>query len=209
MAFCAWKLRRFIQWKKKMRSFYAALLVAACLMPAAGYGQSQEQLLADSRKVAGSLLQQLGARLRATLEEKGPEGSVSVCRIIAPNLAGQLSVETGWRIARVSLRTRNPLVGTPDPWEQKVLGEFDRRAAAGETPETLELGEVVEEPAGRYFRYLKAIPVTSLCVTCHGAKDQMSPFLADQLEKEYPHDRATGYVPGQVRGGVTVKRRLD
>jgi hypothetical protein len=192
-----------------MRALLAVLLGAACLLPVAAPAQTQDQLLADSRKVAGSLLQQLSVRLRATLEENGPEGSVPVCKSIAPELAGQLSRETGWRVARVSLRTRNPLLGTPDPWEQKVLAEFDRRAAAGEKPETLELGEVVEEPAGRYFRYLKAIPVSPLCVTCHGKADQLSPFLADQLAAEYPHDRAIGYVPGQVRGGVTVKRRLD
>ena len=192
-----------------MRALLAVLLGVACLLPVAAPAQTQDQLLAESRKVAGSLLQQLSVRLRATLEENGPEGSVPVCKSIAPELAGQLSRETGWRVARVSLRTRNPLLGTPDPWEQKVLAEFDRRAAAGEKPETLELGEVVEEPAGRYFRYLKAIPVSPLCVTCHGKADQLSPFLTDQLAAEYPHDRAIGYVPGQVRGGVTVKRRLD
>jgi hypothetical protein len=132
-----------------------------------------------------------------------------VCRNIAPELAGQLSRETGWRVARVSLRTRNPLLGTPDAWEQRVLAEFDRRAAAGEKPEALEIGEIVDEPAGRYYRYVKAIPVGSLCVTCHGPRDQLAPSIVEQLGKEYPHDRAVGYTPGQVRGGVTVKRRID
>jgi hypothetical protein len=192
-----------------MRSVLATLLAAACLLPASGLAQTQSELLTQSREVATSLLQQLGGRLRATLEEKGPEGSVPVCRNIAPDLAGQLSRETGWRVARVSLRTRNPLLGTPDAWEQKALAEFDRRAAAGEKPETLELGEVVEEPAARYFRYVKAIPVTGLCTTCHGAKEQMSPFILEQIATEYPHDRATGYAPGQIRGAVTIKRRLD
>jgi len=36
----------------------------------------------------------------------------------------------------------------------------------------------------------------------------MSPFILEQLGTEYPHDRATGYSPGQIRGAVTVKRRL-
>jgi hypothetical protein len=107
------------------------------------------------------------------------------------------------------LRTRNPLLGTPDPWEQRVLEDFDRRAAAGDKPDAIEFGEVVSEPAGRYFRYLKAIPVTGLCVTCHGQRDQLSPFIQDQLRAEYPHDKAVGYTPGQLRGAVTVKRPLD
>jgi hypothetical protein len=192
-----------------MRAALAALLGGACLLPAAGLAQTQSQLLSESRQVAGSLLQQLGGRLRATLEERGPEGAVPVCKTIAPELAGALSRETGWKVARVSLRTRNPLLGTPDAWEQMALAEFDRRVAAGEKSETMEFGEAVEEPAARYFRYVKAIPVTPLCLTCHGAKEQMSPFILEQLATEYPHDRATGYAPGQVRGAVTIKRRLD
>ena len=48
----------------------------------------------------------------------------------------------------MSLKTRNPLLGTPDAWEQAVLAEFDRRAAAGEKPETLEYSETVTEPQG-------------------------------------------------------------
>jgi hypothetical protein len=192
-----------------MRPISAAILAAACLLPAAVEADDDAQLLSESRQVAGSLLQQLGARLRSALEENGPEGAVPVCRNIAPELAGQLSRETGWRVARVSLRTRNPLLGSPDAWEQNALAEFDRRAAAGEKAEAMEVGEIVQEPAGRYFRYVKAIPVGPLCVTCHGPRDQISPFVVEQLAKEYPHDRAVGYTPGQVRGAVTIKRRLD
>jgi hypothetical protein len=188
-------------------------LGALALVTTIGIGPAQAaddaKLLNDSRETAVSLLQQLSAKLRASLAENGPEGSVPVCKSVAPELAGKLSRETGWRVARVSLRTRNPLLGTPDAWEQRVLESFDRKAAAGEKPDTLEFGEVVEEPAGRYFRYLKAIPVSPLCVACHGPRDQLSPFLQDQLKAEYPHDKGVGYSPGQIRGAVTIKRPLE
>jgi hypothetical protein len=170
--------------------------------------QQPAELLIQSREAAASLLQQLGAQLRTTLADSGPEGSVAVCKNIAPELAGRLSREKGWKIARVSLKTRNPLLGTPDAWEQKVLEEFDRKVAAGEKAEALEFGEVVNEPAARYYRYMKAIPVQPLCLTCHGTRDQISPSVMERLGADYPHDRATGYSPGQVRGAVTVKRPL-
>jgi hypothetical protein len=191
------------------RIIFVILGVAALLPAAAAHAQAQTQLMSESRETAASLLQQLSAKLRATLTDNGPEGSVPVCKNIAPELAGKLSRETGWRVARVSLRTRNPLLGTPDAWEQRVLEEFDRRAANGDKPESIEFGEVVNEPAGRYFRYLKAIPVSPLCVTCHGPRDQLSPFIQAQLHAEYPHDKAVGYSPGQLRGAVTIKRPLD
>ena len=146
--------------------------------------------------------------MRAELAKGGPDGAVAVCKDIAPELAGRLSRETGWRVSRVSLKTRNPLLGSPDAWEQRGLEEFDRRAATGEKAETLEVAEVVEEPAGRYYRYMKALPVQPLCLTCHGTAETIPPDVQQRLRTEYPNDRATGYRAGQVRGAVTLKRPL-
>ena len=112
------------------------------------------------------------------------------------------------KVSRVSLRTRNPVLGTPDAWEQKVLAEFDRRAAAGDQPDAIEFGEVVAEPAGKSWRYMKALPVMQLCTNCHGPADALSPAVKVRLQADYPHDKATGYSVGQIRGAVTVKRPL-
>ncbi|HXX10846.1 MAG TPA: DUF3365 domain-containing protein [Burkholderiales bacterium] len=178
------------------------------LSPLVASGQDADALLAASRETAGQLIQQLGAQLRAELAKGGPEAAVAVCKNVAPELAGRLSRETGWRVSRVSLKTRNPLLGAPDAWEQSGLEDFDRRVAAGEKAETLEVGEVVEEPAGRYYRYMKALPVQPLCLTCHGTAETIPPDVQQRLRVEYPNDRATGYRNGQVRGAVTVKRPL-
>jgi hypothetical protein len=86
--------------------------------------------------------------------------------------------------------------------------EFDRRLAAGEKPETLEFFEVVSEPQGRFQRYMKALPTQPLCLACHGDPAAMPEAVRATLAAEYPHDRATGYAAGQVRGAVTVKRPL-
>lgn len=171
--------------------------------------QTADDLLADSRAVSAQLVQQLGARLKQEMARGGPAGAIDVCSEIAPAIAGQLSRQSGARVARVSLKTRNPLLGTPDRWEQAVLADFDRRAAAGEKPEGLEHSETVTEPQGRYFRFMKAIPVQPLCLACHGTDATIAPEVAQLLEREYPHDRARGYSVGQIRGAVTVKRPLD
>src|SRR3954454_8854218 len=140
-----------------MRNLAVVWGLATVLFGAAARAQEPGQMLSQSRETAVSLLQQLTTRLRATLAENGPEGSVPVCKTVAPELAGKLSRETGWRVARVSLRTRNPLLGTPDAWEQRILEDFDRRAAAGDKPEGLEFGEIVNEAAGLFFGSLKAV----------------------------------------------------
>ncbi len=120
----------------------------------------------------------------------------------------ELSRKSGGRVARVSLKTRNPLLGQPDAWEQQVLAEFDRRAAAGEKIESLEFSGSTNEPRGRYFRYMKAIPVQLLCLTCHGKADNIPDQVRARLAMEYPHDRAIGYELGQVRGAVTIKQPI-
>ena len=189
-----------------MRVLHVVLLCV--VLGLASRAPAVEEQVASARKVAGDLVQQLGARLRAELAQGNAESAIAVCKEIAPQLAGRLSRETGARVARVSLKTRNPLLGSPDAWEQRALAEVERRAAAGEKPETLEVSEVVEEPAGRYFRYLKAIPVQPPCLICHGTPEMIAPAVRERLRADYPHDQATGYTPGQIRGAVTIKQPL-
>jgi mono/diheme cytochrome c family protein len=160
------------------------------------------------RTTAAELIQHLGAALRQEMASGGPEGAVRVCRDTAPALSGELSRKSGMRVVRVSLKTRNPLLGTPDAWEQQALAEFDRLAAAGVAAQTLERTEIVSEPQGRYLRYIKAIPVQPQCLACHGASESLSAGVQAMLAAEYPHDLAIGYSPGQIRGGVSIKRRL-
>lgn len=183
-------------------------LVAALGLSASAMAQDIEQLTAVGRAHSAHLIQELGTQLRQELARGGPDAAVSVCKDVAPEIASRLSRESGSRIARVSLKPRNPLLGTPDTWEQAALLEFDRRIASGAQAETLEAAEIVAEPQGRYFRYTKAIPVQPLCLTCHGTAAAMPEAVKQRLREDYPHDRATGYQSGQVRGAVTVKTFL-
>lgn len=190
---------------------WAGFVLAAASFSATGLNamaDDPDARLAASRETAGQLVQQLGGELRKELAAGGPDSAIKVCKTIAPEIAGKLSREKGARVARVSLRVRNPLLGTADAWEQRVLADFDRRVAAGEKAETLEFGEIASEPDGRYWRYLKAIPVQPMCLSCHGAAESIPAAVKAQLGVEYPHDRAVGYSTGQIRGAVTIKQRV-
>ena len=183
-----------------------AVFIAAMFLTATS--QAEEQLLTQSRAVALTLMQELGAALKKEIAAGGPESAINVCADIAPTLARKLSLENGWRVTRVSLKARNVMLGTPDAWEQQRLAEFDTRVAAGEGADKLEYSATVDEPGGRYFRYLKALPVQPLCLACHRQTSQLSESVKTNLAKIYPHDRATGYALGQVRGAISIKRLL-
>ena len=182
-----------------------ALLAAGAMQVAA---QEDAARLEEARKMAGTMVQTLGGRLQAAIKEGGPAAAIGVCTTVAPTLAGELSRQNGVKLTRVSLRVRNPLLGTPDAWEQGVLQSFEARLAKGEAADKLEFAETVTEPAGKYFRYMKALPVQPVCVNCHGDAANLAPEIKERIAREYPADCATGYLPGQIRGAVSVKRPL-
>ena len=186
------------------------LVAATILMAFAAPVLAQDAALAafrdEARKTSAEFGQKLGGELKKALEAGGPEAAIGVCKDVAPAISSELSRRKGWRVTRVSLKARDPLLGLPDAWEQKVLADFDRRAAAGEKPETLEFAEAVSEPQGQSLRYMKAIPTQELCLTCHGPADRIAPGLKQKLAEQYPHDKATGYSVGQVRGAFSIKQ---
>lgn len=185
-----------------------SLVLAAALAAPAGWAQDVGVLTDDARRVAAQMQKTLAGTLMSEINSGGPASAIAVCKTIAPSVANDLSLAKGWKVSRVSLRVRNPVLGTPDAWEQRALKSFDERVAKGEAADALEYAEIVSEPGGRYFRYVKALPVAPLCTNCHGTADKIPPAVKERLTAEYPADRATGYEVGQIRGAITVKRPL-
>lgn len=180
------------------------LLAAALLASLPAFA---DDLLPEARKVASTVPPKLLAVLTAEIGKSGPEGAIGVCREQAPQMAKAASEQTGWSIRRVSLNNRNPKA-VPDAWERAILQDFDRRAAAGESPATLEKGEVVTEDGKKSYRYMKALPTMDLCLKCHGVQDSLSPAVKEKLAALYPQDKATGYSAGQIRGAMTIRKPL-
>ena len=165
-------------------------------------------LTAETKKAVMPVVPKVVAAMQAAVAEKGIAGAIPVCKEVAPQLIKEKRLETGWDIRRVSLKTRNAERGTPDLWEVRQLADFNIRAANGEKPETLEKSEVVTINGKPVFRYMKALPVADVCMKCHGPAEALDAGLRAKLAENYPHDQATGYTPGQIRGALTVKRPL-
>jgi hypothetical protein len=162
----------------------------------------------EARAVAKNFAVTLGGELKKALRDQGAPAAIAVCKDTAPAIGSQLSRTNGWRVTRVSLRARNPMIGAPDVWEQKVLADFDARQARGEKVDTMEYAETVSEPQGKFFRYLKPMATQELCLTCHGAKENIPEPVRNALATTYPRDTAVGYTLGQVRGAISIKRAL-
>jgi hypothetical protein len=185
-------------------------LLSITLMLAALPALAQDigALTADTKKAVLPVVPKVVAAMQEAVAEKGVAGAIPVCKEEAPALIKEKRKETGWDIRRVSLRTRNADRATPDLWEVRQLADFNIRAANGEKVDTLEKSEIVTIDGKPVFRYMKALPVGDVCLKCHGPVDTLDAGLKAKLAESYPHDQATGYAKGQIRGALTVKRSL-
>lgn len=179
------------------------------IVPASAGEENLDALQSEARRAAMRLLEQIRGEVNRELDQTGPIRAITVCKYSAPEISSAISRQTGMRVTRVSLRPRNRMLGEPDSWEQKGLLDFEKRLAKGEKIETLEASQVVSEPTGRYYRYLKAIPMAQPCLACHGPVAGIPEGVKAQLAADYPHDRAVNFQQGQVRGAVSVKKPLD
>lgn len=165
----------------------------------------ETKMLDEARSVASAVPPKLLQVLSAEIAQSGPASAVGVCNEKAPQMAKTASQQSGWAIRRVSLLNRNPKA-VPDAWERAALEEFDRRAAAGESPATLEKSALVEEGGRKEFRYMKALPVQQLCLSCHGSTEAIPADVATKLHALYPDDKAVGYSVGQIRGAMMIRK---
>jgi hypothetical protein len=157
-------------------------------------------MVAQAQALAGQFVGALLPTLQAAMQEGGPVQGIQVCAEAAPRIAADLSLASGWQISRVSLRARNQQTAVPDAWEAEVLSDFDLRQRAGEPAGQLNQAAMVNGQ----FRYMQAQPTGELCLTCHGSS--ISSDVRAALAQHYPADTATGYVAGQVRGAISLRK---
>lgn len=170
--------------------------------------ENLQLLIEEARKASTQILTQIRGEVVKELERTGPIRAVIVCKYSAPEITSAISRQTGMRVTRVALKVRNRALGEADPWEQKAILNFEKKLSNGEKVEAMEFGEIVTEPAGKVFRYAKAIPVAEPCLECHGPHAGLSDAVKMQLANEYPFDKAVGFKKGQIRGAVSVKKSL-
>ncbi len=166
--------------------------------------QAEDERLAASRALVGEFAAELSAALGGAIEAEGPAAAVAVCRDLAPEIASRLSRQSGTRISRISSRFRNPQ-NLPEPWQRQALDQLQNEMPDPATrafSDPAALPEQFAVDARGEARYLKAIAIAPLCLTCHG--EQLSETVRGQLAEHYPHDRATGYQLGELRGAFSV-----
>lgn len=179
-------------------------LMLGGLLLLTAFTQTEPTDLSVLESEARGLTQQFVSTLLPTLQnamaEGGPTGAIAVCSEQAPQIAAELSSDSGWSVRRVSLQPRNASLAIPDDWERQTLQDFDRRQQAGEAGPAINASAVID---GEY-RYMQAQPTMPLCLTCHG--QTIAAEVHSALAEHYPMDMATGYTQGQIRGAISLRK---
>jgi len=185
-----------------------ASLLALSLSATALADNNLEQRHQAAMETTQSFVQQLGKAMKGAMKSGGPEAAIKVCSERAPVMTGEISRSKGWKVTRVGTRVRNPMLGMPDIWEQKVLTQFQARLDEGEALLQMSHAELVTEPDGQYFRFMKAIGVKPQCLVCHGSDSDIPQAVQAVLRERYPHDKARDYKVGDLRGAVSIKQPI-
>ena len=185
------------------------MLVSSAVIAGADPAGNQAQREQAAQKVAQQFMKQLGGHLKKEMKSNGPVAAIKVCKDVAPKIANELSLENGWRVTRVTTKTRNSMLGTPDQWELETLITFEARAKKGESYMTMTQSETVKEADKSYYRFMKPLAVQPVCLKCHGSNEQIPEMVKAELDKQYPFDQARNYKIGDLRGAISIKQPMD
>ncbi len=196
---------------RKRTPFAPTLLTIAALGFVASpvhAGDADEQAvkaqLQEYKSAAQSFGKTLKGELQAAMKEGGPTAGVKVCHERAPEIAADLSEETGFTLRRTSLK---PRATEPTDWERAVLEQFEARKADGTPVSKIAWHEVKKVDGEKELRFMKAIPTEGVCLACHG--ENIDSELKAEIDRLYPDDQATGFKEGDIRGAISISAALD
>ena len=184
---------------------YIILAIALLQFSPLSIAENTTQLEEEAKKLAAQLGMQLKAQLKNAIEAGGPSSAITTCNVIAPQIADELST-SGWKVGRTSLKLRNP-GNNPDAWERSTLLEFKQQLTEGIPAANLQRSTIESSHGVTHYRFMKAIPINSVCLACHG--DAISTDVQSILAEKYPLDAATGYQLGELRGAFTISKILE
>jgi hypothetical protein len=168
---------------------------------------SEDQIV-GVRTTAMEFMKNLKDVLISQIQTNGVLQAVSVCSDTAQVLTNNFGVQKGVFVRRVSFKNRN-VNNFPDDFEKKVLNKFELLHQNRELNSETEHVEIVQEGEFKYLRYLKPILVQAECLNCHGGETDIMPEVKQLISLEYADDKAFGYMIGDLRGAVSLKKVIE
>lgn len=135
----------------------------------------------------------LGENLMGTIQKKGTLEALAFCNVQAMPLTDSMSVNYKATIKRVSDKNRNPN-NKANAEELKYIEQFKR-----DIVENKESKPVVVDKGDKVLFYYP-ITTNTMCLQCHGKRNEINPAVRAKTLKLYPNDLAIGYGENEMRG---------
>ena len=110
------------------------MLLAGCATSGTETQKPNPKQVEEMRAAANTLTARLGSKLKAEMAANGPESAIGVCKSIAPQIAADLSKQTGWKVGRAGTRVRNPGSAVPTPGMPRRWRYFPRASNKARNP---------------------------------------------------------------------------
>ncbi len=182
----------------------ATVALSTTTMMANPYESNTEELesvVKTGQEVSATLLKTLGKNLQEKMKSGGPMAAAEFCTTKAYALTESVDEQYGGdvHVKRISLQERNP-ANQAENDERTVLESLDKLQKSGVVLPPY----VVERVGKESYKFYKPLTINKqVCLKCHGDIVNNKP-LSQFLAKTYPHDKATGYSMGDLRGAVVV-----
>jgi len=151
-------------------------------------------------------IKMLGGALKSELKshmKKDPTGleALAFCTGSAQRITKEVNTKLPEyaKVRRTALKVRNDSDNNPDAIDKKVMKAYENAIAAKTfTPKDM---KIVEK--GDITRIYKPLVTKKVCIKCHGS--DLNPQISDALKSAYPHDMATGFNEGDLRGVIVAE----
>lgn len=167
---------------------------SAALPPAVGKAAVER-----GRAIAGQAFALLSTNLARAIATGGITNALPYCSERAYPLTALVAASNQVTLQRLTHKPRNSTNRVSDV-ELEVLRGFQLSLGRGEPPTP-----VVRALGTNLVSFYSPIVITNpLCLQCHGSERDIQPPVAALIRQLYPHDEATGFKLGDLRGAWRV-----
>jgi hypothetical protein len=128
-----------------------------------------------------------------TIKNKGTKEAVSFCNLNVMPIIDSMAAIHNTKISRVTNRARNQ-DNSANELEQELIYNYQVQIESGK-----DLKPLLKETDDIATFYMPIV-TNQMCMKCHSAKSEIDTETLKEINRLYPKDMATGYIPQQIRG---------
>jgi hypothetical protein len=164
--------------------------------------EAQQAAIQRGKAIAAETFSLLSSNLQSAIQSGGISNALPFCSLAASPLTAGMAGKYGVSLRRVSHQARNP-ANQADDAELGVLKVFEAALAADSLKPPAPLATNLVAETATFFAPI--VLNNTLCLKCHGEPgSEIAPEHLAVIRRLYPHDAATGFKLGQLRGAWRI-----